>query len=286
MKKLTADHYYDTIAKVIRHMREHCPEQPSLEELASFAGMSPFHFQRIFSEWAGISPKQFLHYTTLSFAKPLLRKPGSVSSVADHLGLSGTGRLHDLFIKIEAMTPAEYKQGGASLQIQYSRHRTLFGDILCASTSKGICFLHFLDASDAEGLHLLRNSFPHAAFQENAGPLHEQAEQVINGLGPGSGPLHLHIRGTVFQHRVWQALLQIPEGGISHYSEIATRAGSPGSARAAGTAIGSNPVAWLIPCHRVLRGDGGAGGYRWGLERKTAMLAMEQCVSKPIEMQK
>lgn len=266
---------YERIARVIDHIRRHFKEQPSLEELAELVHLSPFHFQRLFTDWAGVSPKKFLQYTSLEYAKSLLRdQQASLFDAAEETGLSGTGRLHDLFISIEAMTPGEYKRGGEELTIRYSFADSPFGRVLIASTEKGICHMAFCQEKET-ALQELTSRFPNAGYSEEETSLHRQALAFFQNQGESLSAIKLHLKGTGFQLKVWDSLLKIPEGRLSTYGRIAGEMGRENASRAVGTAIGSNPVAFLIPCHRVIQGSGNLGGYMWGETRKTALIAWE-----------
>ena len=265
---------FERIEKAIVFIKEHFKEQPELDEVAKQVYLSPYHFQRLFKNWAGVSPKKFLQYISIEHAKALLQSNASLADVSFETGLSGTGRLHDLFINIEGMTPGEYKNGGESLQINYSHAETPFGDVLIASTQKGICHIAFTQGSNsgAEGLQQL---FPKAALEQKTDLLQQTALQVFTGDWQNLGQIKLHLKATPFQLKVWQALMLIPFGQVSTYSSIAQGIQLPGAQRAVGTAIGSNPVAYLIPCHRVIRSTGVIGQYHWGNTRKTAIIGWE-----------
>lgn len=266
---------YTRIAQAIAYIQAHFKEQPSLEEIAGELHLSPFHFQRLFSEWAGTSPKNFLQYTSLQFAKSLLKEnQATLFDTAHETGLSGTGRLHDLFIKIEGMTPAEYKNGGKALRIAWSLYESPFGPILAASTEKGICHLAFYENAD-EALQVLQSEFPNANIQQQPHPFHEQALRIFYTNDGNLPEIKLHLKGTEFQLKVWESLLKIPMGQLSTYGKLAQEIQSPGASRAVGTAIGSNPVAYLIPCHRVIQSSGNFGGYMWNPIRKTAIIGWE-----------
>lgn len=267
---------YKRIAAAIEYLRAHFREQPSLDEVAAGVHLSPAHFQRLFSEWAGVSPKQFLQYLSLDFARTRLRnaeKP-SLFDTTFEAGLSSTSRLHELFVKIEAMSPAEYRDGGAGLQIHYSESDTPFGPVLIASTSKGICQLIFTSPGES-ALTRLRQEFPNASFIAGTTEFHETAAAFFQRDLPANKRLRLHLRGTAFQLKIWEALLKIPAGELRTYGDIAIAAGNPAASRAVGSAVGSNPIAFLIPCHRVIRADGGLGGYMWGETRKQAIIGWE-----------
>lgn len=265
---------YQRIEKAIGYIRANFKEQPNLDEVARQVYLSPFHFQRLFKEWAGVSPKKFLQYISLGYARQLLEKKYSLSDASFEAGLSGTSRLHDLFITIEGMTPGEYKQGGAGLQINYSFAETPFGDILIASTAKGICHISFAKKQKEE-LEILRNRFPNASFIQKTDMMQQNALQVFKNDWTDLSKIKLHLKATPFQIKVWEALLKIPFASVSTYASIAQEINSPKASRAVGTAIGSNPVAFLIPCHRVIRSTGIIGDYHWGSARKTAIIGWE-----------
>lgn len=280
---------YRRIAKAIEYIRAHVRQQPGLEEVASHVGLSPAHFQRLFSEWAGVSPKKFLQYLTLQDAKQSLRS-GSGPNLFDtaiETGLSSTSRLHDLFVSIEGMTPAEYKNGGSGLDINFEQAATPFGSVLVASTAKGVCFLGFMEDRDDSALPLedsqamldLKRLFPNARFTRQTDALQEQVLSVFRKDWQDLPRIRLHLKGTAFQLKVWEYLLKIPVGETATYGSIAGKLGTTGASRAVGSAVGSNPVSFLIPCHRVIRGDGGIGGYHWGITRKRALLAWEAAKS-------
>jgi AraC family transcriptional regulator, regulatory protein of adaptative response / methylated-DNA-[protein]-cysteine methyltransferase len=266
---------YRRIEAAIQYIVAHFKEQPTLEAVAQHIYMSPYHFQRLFTEWAGVSPKKFLQYISVEHAKRVLQGRGaSLLEAAFATGLSGTGRLHDLFVNIEGMTPGEYKNGGAQLVINYSYAETLFGNILVASTGKGICHIAFADEA-AEAFAALRQQFPQAQFRRITDLLQQTALQVFAQADSGPAQIKLHLKGTDFQLKVWEALLKIPQGQLCTYGHIAQQIDRAGAARAVGTAIGSNPVAYLIPCHRVIQSTGAIGGYMWGSTRKTAIIGWE-----------
>jgi len=251
------------------------PARARLGELAEAAGVSPFHLQRSFRRWVGISPRQFAAFVQVCRAKGLLRAAGTVLEVSLELGMSSPARLHDHFCAVEAMSPGEDKAVGAGVWLRFGEGATPFGRTAVGWTARGICRMGFVDG-DGDGFSArLRREWPRAdIIRDDAGA----RGLLARAFAPGArvdAPLALGVRGTAFQIAVWRALLEIPAGSVVTYAEVAARAGHPGSARAAGTAIGDNPVAWLIPCHRVIRGSGVLGGYRWGLERKMGMLAGE-----------
>ncbi len=264
---------YDTIAKVIRFIDERSDEQPTLGELAAGVGVTPSHLQRAFKQWVGISPKRFLQVATATAAKDLLRDHESVLSATYEVGLSGPGRLHDLMVSTEAVSPGEYKSHGEGLVIRYGWHDTPFGRALVATSDRGVVALYF----EAEGVRdeaRLRSEWSGATLIEDPEATTGVAARIFDAVsGPDSIPLLL--RGTNLQVKVWEALLRIPEGRAVTYSDVAGAVGRPDAVRAVASAIGRNPISYLIPCHRVLRSTGALGGYHWGIDRKRAMLAYE-----------
>lgn len=270
---------YNRIAEAIAFIKMHFKSQPDLDAIAAHVHMSPFHFQRMFQEWAGTSPKKFLQFITLDHAKSLLHEKLSLQDTAMESGLSGTGRLHDLFVKIEAMTPAEYKNGGKDLTIKFSFAESLFGSVMIASTEKGVCHVSFFE-DRFHALNELRQRFPNAVFLEEVDAFHKQAVQVFSAGKKDIKEIKLHLKGTLFQLKVWEALLKIPSGKVTSYGKISEAVGNPKASRAVGTAIGSNPVAFLIPCHRIITASGNVGGYMWGPLRKTIMLGWERAQSQ------
>jgi AraC family transcriptional regulator of adaptative response/methylated-DNA-[protein]-cysteine methyltransferase len=266
---------YQRIAEAIEFLQQNFRQQPDLNKVAQQVHLSPFHFQRMFKEWAGVSPKQFLHYLTVDHAKSILKeKKASLADAAFETGLSGTSRLHDMFIKIEGMTPGEYKNGGENLQINYSYAESPFGDIFIASTDKGICFLSFTD-NEQESFRQLKSLFPNASFRSFFDLLQQNALYIFTQDWTRLDEIKLHIKGTSFQLKVWEALLKIPLGSLTTYSSLAQHIQNPNASRAVGTAIGSNPVAYLIPCHRVIKNTGIVGEYHWGSLRKKAIIGWE-----------
>ena len=264
---------YQRIEQAIRFIRENFQDQPDLDEIARQIHLSPFHFQRLFKDWAGVSPKKFLQFTSIEYAKKLLQQQKTLATVSFETGLSGTSRLHDLFIQIEGMTPGEYQQGGKSLHIYYSHAETLFGNILIASTAKGICHISFVH--EASDLSDLTSRFP-AAILEQKTDLHQQeALKMFRDDWSDLDKIKLHLKGTPFQIKVWNALLQIPMGSLKSYLEIANEIGDSKASRAVGTAVGNNPIAYIIPCHRVITSSGNLGGYHWGIDRKSAIIGWE-----------
>ncbi|MFZ5559118.1 MAG: methylated-DNA--[protein]-cysteine S-methyltransferase [Pseudomonadota bacterium] len=265
---------YARIERAIRYLEAHAGRQPGLGDVAAAVGLSPYHFQRLFTRWAGVSPKRFLGLLTVAHARRLLQSSASVLDAALAVGLSGPGRLHDQFVALEAATPGEVKTGGAGLEIRWGVHASPFGEVLVALTPRGVCRMAFLGAGDeAAERDALAAAWPGAAVRRDDAGTASVARAVFAGV-PGPTP-RLWVRGTNFQVAVWRALLRVPEGAVCTYGDLAAAIGRPGAARAVGQAVGANPVAYLIPCHRVIRGVGGLGGYRWGPERKRAMLAWE-----------
>lgn len=265
---------YERVAKAISYIGTHFHQQPDLERVAGEIHLSPFHFQRLFKKWAGVSPKKFLEYISIEHAKSLLKKQASLSEASFETGLSGTGRLHDLFIKIEGMTPGEFKNGGENLVINYSFSKTPFGNIIAASTARGICHLSFADDEET-ALRRSRDRFPKATFVNKRDVLQTDALRIFEDDWSNLPRIRLHLKGTPFQIKVWEALLKIPFGRITTYARIAETIGQPTATRAVGTAIGSNPVAYLIPCHRVIRSTGAIGHYHWGNARKVVIVGWE-----------
>ena len=266
---------FTRIRKAIGYLNENYKSQPTLEQAAEHVHLSPYHFQRMFSSWAGVSPKQFLRYISITHAKKLLiEEKASLLDTTYELGLSSTSRLHDLFIDIEGMTPGEYKNGGENLAINYSFVESPFGKTIVASTTKGICYIAFVN-DEVSSLKLLKDQYPNAQFQKHRDQIQQNAILVFTQDWSRLDKIKLHIKGTDFQLKVWQALLTIPMGKLSTYSNIADKINNPKASRAVGSAIGDNPVAFLIPCHRVIKSTGLLGQYHWGCDRKAAMIGWE-----------
>ncbi len=266
---------YQRIADAIRYIKQNFKEQPNLDKVAEKVHISPFHFQRLFTSWVGVSPKKFLQYISVEHAKSILAdQQTTLFDAAFRTGLSGTGRLHDLFIKIEGMTPGEYKNGGQNLNINYSFAESPFGNILVASTSKGICHMAFSDQKE-NAFNNLRKKFPNAIFNQVVDKIQQNALFIFTTDWKELDQIKLHLRGTDFQLKVWDTLLKIPKGGLTTYGSIAKYINKPKAPRAVGTAIGNNPVAFLIPCHRVIKSSGEFGQYHWGSTRKTMILGWE-----------
>ena len=270
---------FNRIADAIDIIKNNFTAQLSLEEIAKKINVSPSHFQKMFTDWAGVSPKKFTQYLTIGHAKKMLgntkqNETATLFETAVETGLSGTGRLHDLFINIEGMTPGEFKNGGENLTIHYSFTFTVFGNIIVASTLKGICHIAFIEDQEIGIQHLFK-CFPKANFIYSEEEIHLQVKNIFSDNYNNIGKLKLHLKGTPFQLKVWEALLKIPMGKLATYGNIAQAVNSPKAARAVGSAIGDNPVAYLIPCHRIIRATGLFGEYMWGAKRKTAMIGWE-----------
>ena len=266
---------FSRIAEAISYIKGNFKTQPGLEEVAEKIDVSPFHFQRLFTEWAGVSPKKFLQYITVEHAKKLLKEnQATLFEAAIETGLSGTGRLHDLFINIEGMTPGEYKNGGENLSINYSFAESPFGNILVASTSKGICHIAFADDGQ-EALAGLQVKFPNATYKQMVDLAQQNVLYIFTHDWTKLNQIKLHLKGTAFQIKVWETLLKIPMGQLTTYGTVARSLDSPNACRAVGTAVGDNPVAFLIPCHRIIQSTGVFGQYHWGSIRKTAMIGWE-----------
>ncbi|WP_456387593.1 bifunctional helix-turn-helix domain-containing protein/methylated-DNA--[protein]-cysteine S-methyltransferase [Profundibacter sp.] len=265
-------YHYGVIKRAIEVIDDADGRTLSLDTIAGELQMSPAHFQRLFSKWAGVSPKRFQQYLTLGYAKTLLHDHFTTLAVADQVGLSGSSRLHDLFLRWESMSPGEFARKGAGLSIRYGWFDSPFGLALAMGTCKGLCGLAFAAETGRDTAFAdMCNRWPQATFIEDKPAL----APWVNAAFAGVGQANLHLIGAPFQIKVWEALLTIPSGQVTTYSQIAASVGSPKAARAVGTAVGRNPVSWLIPCHRALRKSGGLGGYHWGLPVKRAMLAWE-----------
>lgn len=266
---------YHRIEKAIDYLKANFKQQPSLEEVAAHVYLSPFHFQRMFKEWAGVTPKKFLQYLSIEYAKGILKeKQSTLFDAAYETGLSGTSRLHDLFIKIEGMTPGEFKNGGEQLQINYSFAESPFGSLIVAATAKGICYMAFADDPDL-AFQELQQLFPNAKYRQVLDMMQQNALYIFGQDWSRLQEVKLHLKGTDFQIKVWETLLKVPVGGLSTYAGIAASIDNPKASRAVGSAVGDNPVAFLIPCHRVIKSTGELGQYHWGSPRKTAMIGWE-----------
>ncbi len=271
---------YQRIEQAITYLEGHFKDQPSLEEVAANIGLSEFHFQRLFTRWAGVSPKRFLQFLTKESAKELLNKSENLLDTTHQVGLSSLGRLHDLFVTTEAVSPGEYKSRGEGVTIRYGLHASPFGKCLIAVTDRGICHLGFTQTSEGDAIDNLVADWKNARMIED----HKSTAQLIEPIfDAGSrGKLNIHLRGTNFQLKVWEALLKIPAGTVTTYAGLAERIGQPAASRAVGAAVGHNPIAVLIPCHRVIRKVGEFGNYRYGAARKKALLAYESVLPKNI----
>lgn len=266
---------YGRIAEAIDYIKTNFKDQPSLNEIAETVHLSPHHFQRLFKDWAGVSPKKFMQYISIEYAKQLLKeKQATLFDTAYETGLSGTGRLHDLFINIEGMTPGEYKNGGERLIINYSFAESPFGNLIVASTSKGICHMAFVE-NESQALKDLQCRFPNANFNQVVDLNQQNALFIFQYDWSKLNQIKLHLNGTAFQLKVWETLLKIPMGELTTYGTIANKIEKPKASRAVGTAIGNNPVAFLIPCHRVIQSSGNIGGYMWRNTRKSAIIGWE-----------
>jgi AraC family transcriptional regulator of adaptative response/methylated-DNA-[protein]-cysteine methyltransferase len=275
---------YNRIAEAIEYIKNNFKEQPNLDKVAEQVHLSPFHFQRLFSEWAGTTPKKFLQYISIEHAKKLLKEQqATLFDAAFETGFSGTGRLHDLFINIEGMTPAEYKNGGKDILVNYSFAESPFGNLIVASTSKGVCFMAFHD-NEINALNKLKQKFPNATFQRKLDLIQQNALLIFQNDWSKLSQIKLHLKGTDFQLKVWETLLKIPMSKLSTYGSVAEQIGNANASRAVGTAIGSNPVAFLIPCHRVIQSTGNIGSYLWGNTRKTAIIGWESTKAEVLEM--
>ncbi len=272
----TSSYHYDVIKRAIELIDDDGGTELSLEDLSAKMRMSPAHFQRIFSKWAGVSPKRYQQYLTLGHAKSLLEANFTTLGTADAVGLSGSGRLHDLFIRWEAMSPGDFALKGDGLAIYWGWFESPFGPSLVMGTDKGICGIGFAaETGEEEAMRDLTSRWPKATFIEDPMMLRPWVLQAFGAGQNAADPTPLYLIGAPFQIKVWEALLTIPSGNITTYSEIAGHIGAPKAVRAVGTAVGRNPISWLVPCHRALRKSGGLGGYHWGLPVKRALLAYE-----------
>ena len=263
---------YDLMAAALRYIEERANDQPSLDEVAEAIGFSPAHFQKVFSQWVGVSPKKYLQYLTLDHAKHLLNERYTVLDATIESGLSSPGRLHDLFVRWEAMTPGDYARKGKGLEISWGWYESPFGAALAMGTDRGLCGLAFAAEFGRDWAWKdMTSRWPEAEFIED----HELLRNWVESAFKGIGEIALAPLGAPFQIKVWEALMAIPSGHVTTYSEIARHIGNPKAVRAVGSAVGRNPISWLIPCHRAMRRDGGLGGYHWGLPLKRAMMAYE-----------
>jgi len=264
---------YSRIEQAIRYIETNARRQPDLNELAALVGLSEYHFQRLFTRWAGISPKRFLQFLTREHAKALLARSGNLLEITYATGLSSPGRLHDLFVQTEAVTPGEYKSKGSGVDIAYGFHPSPFGECLLALTGRGICFLAFVEIDRSTALNQLMETWRNARLSEFPSRTAPVVDRIFS-QAPAT-PIPVHLRGTNFQIKVWEALLRLPPGEVTTYQVLAEQVNSPGAARAVGNAVAHNPLAYLIPCHRVLQKTGHFGNYRYGSSRKKAILGWE-----------
>ena len=266
---------YQRIEQAIHFLEENFRAQPRLADIARHVGLSEFHFQRLFRRWAGISPKRFLQFLTADYARALLQRSHNVLDASDQAGLSGGGRLHDLMVHLHAVTPGELGRGGTGLVIRYGFCATPFGECLLALTDRGVCHLSFLDpANRKQTLAELERQWPHATLRPTTREIQALAQRLFAPVHSGA-PLPLLVRGTNLQVKVWEALIRLPPGAVLSYEALAAGVGAPRAVRAVASAVARNPIAWLIPCHRVIRKTGAFGDYRWGEARKKAMFAWE-----------
>ena len=265
---------YERVEEAIKFLTENFKQQPSLYDVADNSKVSPFHFQKIFTEWAGISPKKFLQYLTVEELKKELKKTSNLNEAAEKVGLSAQSRVYDLFVNIEAVTPHEFKTKGQGIEIIYGVHPTPFGECFIAGTSRGICSLNFIENNEDELLTALRSHWKNASIKKDQKETSCFAENIFDS--GSKKPIDLLVKGTAFQIKVWEALLKIPFGSVTSYQSIANTIGNTKALRAVGTAIGSNPIAYLIPCHRVIRQEAIIGQYRWGSLRKKALIGWER----------
>ena len=277
---------YQRIEQAIQYLEKNFQRQPELEEVAEVVHLSPFHFQRLFTEWAGISPKRFLQYLTVDFLKSKLKESKNVIEAAEAAGLSGQSRVYDLFTTLEAVTPQEYKHNGMGIRIQYGIHETHFGNALIGVTERGICWLSFINTDEDPRFELekMKAHWHHSVFHQDqfltgtfVEKIFRQKRRVV------SERMHLLVKGSNFQIKVWEALLKLPLGKVTTYQEIATHIKNPKAMQAVGSAVGSNHIAYLIPCHRVIRKDGVLGEYRWSAARKKSIIGWEMATNEAIK---
>jgi AraC family transcriptional regulator of adaptative response/methylated-DNA-[protein]-cysteine methyltransferase len=267
--------HYDKIEKAIRYINANLKNQPSLEDIANAVNLSPFHFQRMFRQWVGITPKRFLQFLTINHAKQLL-KDSSVFDVSLEIGLSSQSRLHDHFVTLEAVTPGQFKNKGQDMTIEYGIGQSPFGPVFIGLTERGICQLSFINKENSsDALESLRDAWPKANILENGSRTDILSKKIFNTQTASNEKFHLFVQGSNFQVKVWESLVRIPSGMAFSYQQVANSISLPSGSRAVANAIAKNPIGYLIPCHRVIRNTGVIGGYRWGSERKQAMLAWE-----------
>ena len=266
---------YERIERAIHYLSANYRRQPSLADVARHAGLSEFHFQRMFTRWAGISPKRFVQFLTADHARRLLRASASLLDAAYEVGLSGTSRLHDLFVAVDAVTPGEFKAAGAGLVISYGYHDSPFGECLAGATDHGLCWLSFVNAGGRRAALAALRAHWHGAVIVDEGRAVASAMKQVFGRTRRTEPLPLFLKGTNFQVKVWEGLLRVPAGTLTTYQDLARRIDEPRAVRAVGTAVAHNPISYVIPCHRVIRASGQFGEYRWGADRKQAILGWE-----------
>jgi AraC family transcriptional regulator, regulatory protein of adaptative response / methylated-DNA-[protein]-cysteine methyltransferase len=266
---------YNLVEETIRYLARNYKDQPSLDDIAGTMHISPFHLQRVFTEWAGISPKKFLQYLTVEALKNEIGRTDNLIEAAENVGLSAQSRVYDLFVRLESVTPGEFKTRGKGMIIEYGIHPSPFGDCFIASTTRGICTMSFVNGEPGYALQELQKQWEWADIRENSLRIGELASQIFNPIPPYNS-FSVLVKGTPFQVRVWEALLKVPFGRVTCYQDLAGAAGFPKAVRAVGTAIAHNPVAYLIPCHRVIRSEGIIGNYHWDPCRKSAMIGWER----------
>lgn len=268
---------YRRIEQAIRFLEENFRRQPELDEVAENVHLSPFHFQRIFAEWAGISPKRFLQFLTVDYLKGKLSQTKNIAEAAEAAGLSSQSRVYDLFTTLEAVTPQEYKEHGSGIEVAYGFHETPFGTVLMGATPRGICWLSFVSTEEepAAELNRMKEHWHQSVFRQDQSITHELIKQIFQPAAHPGGKLHLLVKGTNFQVKVWEALLSLPMGSVTTYQQIAQKIENPKALQAVGSAVGSNHIAYLIPCHRVIRKDGVLGEYRWDATRKKSIIGWE-----------
>ncbi len=269
---------YKRIEQAIGYLEENVNRQPELDEVAESVHLSPFHFQRLFTDWVGISPKRFLQFLTVDYLREKLRETRNLVEAAEAAGLSSQSRVYDLFTTLEAVTPQEYKLNGSGIEVEYGFHETPFGTALVGITERGVCWLSFLSKEDShqQELEKLKEHWHQSVFRQNQSRTSTVREQVFGGHDPlKPTKLHLFVKGTNFQVKVWEALLRLPMGSVTTYQGIAEQIDYPKAMQAVGSAVGYNHIAYLIPCHRVIRKDGVLGEYRWSAARKKSMVGWE-----------
>lgn len=277
METMTTDLNYERIAKAIGYLEENFKQQPDLDAVAEKVHLSPFHFQRLFTEWAGISPKRFLQYLTVDYLKEKLHESRNLIQAAEAAGLSSQSRVYDLFTTLEAVTPQEYKESGGGLRIEYGLHETPFGNALIGITERGICWLSFVPIGEEPNAEInqMKQHWHNSIFHQNQVLTFSFIQKIFSPLPEKNQKLHLLVKGTNFQVKVWQALLKLPLGSVTTYQNIAEQINNPKAMQAVGSAVGANHVAYLIPCHRVIRKDGVLGEYRWQSSRKKSIIGWE-----------